>query len=88
VLTQTTEFRNFNVKENHPEIILFSFNTTETMENKLVYARKRYLSASLYGFSYGSEKEESGVFLLDSAVENDPQTCPLIYLISLDTFLF
>jgi len=27
-----------------------------------------------------------GLFLLDSEVENNPQTCPLIYLISLTTF--
>jgi len=28
------------------------------------------------------------MFLLNSEVENDPQTCPLFYLISLDTFYF
>jgi len=29
-----------------------------------------------------------GLFLLYSEVENDPQACPLIYLISLATFYF
>jgi len=60
------------------------------MKNKPVYDRKHYLSASLYGFIAPQQEEmvESGVLLLDSEVENDPQTCPLIYLISLDTFYF
>jgi len=48
------------VKENHPKTIgqvswvALTFNTTGTMENKPVYARKPHLSASLYGFSYSS----------------------------------
>jgi len=58
------------------------------MENKPVYARKPYLSTSLYGFSYGlwGLGKKEGVFLLDSEVENDTQASPLIYLISLATF--
>jgi len=64
------------------------------MENKPMYAWKPYPSASLYGFSYGlwclSKKKWSsfGLLLLYSEVENDPQTYPLMYLISLATFYF
>jgi len=36
----------------------------------------------------GKKKWSFGLFLLYSEVENDPQACPLIYLISLATFYF
>jgi len=34
------------------------------------------------------EMVQFGLFLLYSKVETDPQTCPLIYLISMATFYF
>jgi len=63
------------------------------MENKPIYARKPYPSASLYGFSYGSwclskKKWSSLGCSCYSEVENDPPDMPTNLFNKSGSFLF
>jgi len=52
---------------------------------------ENHIQARHFMASRMPEQEEMvqfGLFLLYSEVENGPQTCPLIYLLSMDTFYF
>jgi len=58
------------------------------MENKSRVCQKTISKLIWFMVPEQEEMVQFGLFLFYSKVENDPQTCPLIYLISIATFYF